>query len=295
MEISWDRVRRIFGYPEPPREVWERQFDYCDDDLRRVANTPFEQINSSDLSYYYHDLAYVELQPELFAYLFPVCLMDWHATLLRDEGCWHGDSEFHYGVYQGKVFEKMVSPEQKMAIFEFFRDSFLLRLERQRGFLDLESKSPLTRWIRRFTSLGIIMPRIDLLWDPWWALETLGSAVASIQYLSGLMYFEGENPIFGPWTSKLDGPYLWENDSQIYASGWTDENVSFLQESLTVQFVSDKLQRAVEMLKDEPEYKIARQVGCDLSDRTEIIESRISELPTLLSSWGAEQQDGWSV
>ena len=88
------------------------------------------QIDFSDLWYYYLDMAYVELQPDLFSYFFPVCLMDWHETLLRNESCSHGDSEFHYGVHRGKVFEKMMSAEQKLAVIEFFRDSFLMRLDR---------------------------------------------------------------------------------------------------------------------------------------------------------------------
>lgn len=55
--IGWTRARRIFGDPKPPRTVSEQQFDYCDDALQRLAGTPFDQIDFSDLWYYYHDLA----------------------------------------------------------------------------------------------------------------------------------------------------------------------------------------------------------------------------------------------
>ena len=126
--ISWSRACEIFGNPQPPTSVWEKQFDYCDDDLKRLANTPYEQMHFSDLWYYYHDLAYVELQAELFAYLFPVCLMDWHFSLMRNEGCSHGDSEFHRGIYQGKIFQKMLTAQQLEEVCEFFRDSFMERL-----------------------------------------------------------------------------------------------------------------------------------------------------------------------
>src|SRR6476660_3165224 len=88
--ITWERARAIFGNAAPPAHVWERQFDYNDDDLKRIAATPFQQIDSSDLWYYFHDLAYVPLQPDLFHYLFPVCLMDWHKTLMMGEPCSHG-------------------------------------------------------------------------------------------------------------------------------------------------------------------------------------------------------------
>lgn len=225
--ISWDRARGIFGNPQPPRQVWERQFDNFDHELQRLAGTPYDQIDSSDLWYYYLDLAYVELQPDLFAYLFPVCLMDWHRTLMQSEPCSHGDSEFHYGVHRGNVFEKMVTSEQRQAIYEFFWDSFLERLDAERGFVYSGSKTPAYGWIFRFNSIGIIMPLTELLWTSWWSLDTPGRAVAALQYCSGLMYRDENNPLFGTWTRDHGGggPYLWENDSNIHDAGWMKDNL----------------------------------------------------------------------
>jgi hypothetical protein len=39
--ISWERVREIFGNPQPPRVVWERRFDYFHNGLQRLAKTPY--------------------------------------------------------------------------------------------------------------------------------------------------------------------------------------------------------------------------------------------------------------
>jgi hypothetical protein len=167
--------------------------------------TSQEQIDFGDLWYYHHDLPYVKLQPDLFDYLFPVCLMDWHDSLMRNVSCCHGDSEFHYGVHKGNIFERMVTPERRDAIFEFFRDSFLERLDAERGFTYSGMGTPAYGWMERFNSVGLIMPRIDLLWEPWWSLETPGRAMAALQYCSGLMYFEGENPLFGLFTKEGGG------------------------------------------------------------------------------------------
>src|SRR6266404_4503753 len=82
MNISWDRARSIFGNAAIPGQVWERQFDSFDEELGRLCRTPSSEIDFSDLWCYYHDLAFVELQPEVFAYLFPVCLMAWHESLM---------------------------------------------------------------------------------------------------------------------------------------------------------------------------------------------------------------------
>ena len=294
MDISWDRVGRIFGHPKPPAEVWERQFDYFDEVLHKLARTPWEKIDFAELWYYHHDLAYVELQPELFAYLFPVCLMDWHETLLQNVGCSHGDSEFHYGIHQGQVFERMLTSQQLVSVFEFFRDSFLVRLDRERGFVYRDSKTPAYGWMGRFNSLGGIIPQIDLLWDSWWSLDTPGRAVAAIQYCSGLMYFEGENPLFGNWTPESGGggPCLWGNDTLIFDMSWLSENVTFLQKTLSAQFVADKLEEAVALLAGEPEHKQVKQVESDLDQYMEIIQSRVKELPSLLAD---PRLEGWTI
>src|SRR5688572_22236798 len=173
-KISWERARAIFGNAGPPAEVWESQFDYFDEALQRLAATPFQAIDASDLWYYFHDLAYVTLQPDLFAYLFPVCLMDWHHTLMRNEACSHGDAEFHYGLLRGNVLDKMLTPRQRESVFEFFRDGFLERLDAERGFAMPADRTTAFAWLQRFNSLALITPRIDLVWNPWWSIETPG-------------------------------------------------------------------------------------------------------------------------
>src|SRR6266853_497341 len=136
------RARGIFGNASPPRDVWERQFDYFDDELRRLCTTPWSEIDFSDLWFYYHDLAHVKLQPEVFAYLFPACLMAWHQSLMDNTGCGVGDAEFHNGVLLGNVFQKMMTPDQQMQVYQFFKDSFLARLDQERGFVYRGSKTP---------------------------------------------------------------------------------------------------------------------------------------------------------
>jgi hypothetical protein len=275
--------------------VWEHQFDYNDDELRRLARTPHEQIDFSDLWFYYHDLAYVELQRDLFNYLFPACLMHWHHSLMENKSCSHGDSEFHYGIHRGKVLEKMVTPKQRDVFYEFFRDSFLERLDRERGFISAGWKTPAHGWIHRFNSVGLIMPRIDLLWNPWWEVDTPGRAVAALEYCSGLMYFEGDNPLFEAWTRGHGdgGPDLWANDSQIYETGWMVENIEFLTTTLNVDYVNGRVAKAAARLKDEPEWENAQRLVDDLPEAQELLALRVTELPQLLSK--PPSGVGWSI
>lgn len=294
MGINWERARSIFGHPRPPVAVWERQFDYFDDELKKLARTPYENIDFGDLWYYHHDLAYVDLQPEVFAYLFPVCLMDWHLTLKSNAPCSHGDSEFHYGLWHGKVLEKMTTPDQRKQIGEFFCDSLLERLDDERGLSVRGSAGTAYEWMFRFNSLGIVMPVIPNVWETWWSFDTVGRAVAALQYLSGLMYFDGENPVFEAWTREDGGggPYLWDNDSDIFSAGWLPENADFLARILTVEFVESKLRQAVRRLEGQPEHAKATQLANDLPDRVELVKSRAAELPNLLRN---SDPTGWSV
>jgi hypothetical protein len=294
--IMWKRVRSIFGNAEPPSQVWERQFDYNDDDLERLAATPYREINRDDLWYYFHDLAYVELQPELFAYLFPVCLMEWHDTLMRNESCAKGDSEFHYGIRQGHVFEKMLTARQRSDVCDFFRDSFLARLDGERGFHCSGMDTSAYGWMGRLNSLGLVVPRIDSLWIPWWNVQSPGRAVCVLQYCSGLIYLVGDNPAFDAWTPERGGGVpLWANDSHLHDAAWLPPNLEFLQETLSVSYVLYKVEQAAKRLAGQPEDTIARQIAFDAARNQALIESRLVELPVLLKGERPNGPEGWSV
>jgi len=279
-EISWGRVRAIFGNPSPPKTVWQRQFDHYDEELAELANTPYDEIDFGDLCLYYNDLAYCELQPDLFNYLFPVCLMHWHESLVNNEEC----TRFHFGVKRGNVFELMLtSPQQQAKVLAFMRDSFLQRLDHEQGF-DCEGGKAYW-WIYRFNSIGLVFPLIAGIWESWWSFDTPGKAIAALKYCSGLMNLGG-------------GPYLWGNDGHIFDSGWRQENLEFLAATLTTEFVNKAVPAAVERLKDEPEWEQAKRLEADLFGYREwscvqdLISARTKELPLLLSS--TKEAKNWS-
>ncbi|MCA9150099.1 MAG: hypothetical protein KDA92_12390 [Planctomycetales bacterium] len=282
--IGWERLRAIFCNPPPVREVWERQFDYFDEELQQLGRTPHDQVEFGDLWYYYHDLAYVELQPDLFAHLFPVCLMDWHRSLIANQTCAHGDSEFHKAVRRGDVFDKMLTIVQRKQVESVCRDSMLYRLDQERGFAFDGMHTPAFGWLMRMNSLGLISHELHLLWQAWWEMSTPGRAVAFLEYCSALLYVYDESPLIDVRTGSAwhVGP-CWENDSLLLDGGWLQENVEFIRTYVTAARITDVVHQAVRVLQNEPESHVAAQIAVDLELRTELLERRLSELPTLLT------------
>src|SRR5882724_7183269 len=115
--------------------------------------------------------------------------------------------------------------------------------------------------------LSFFLPRsIDLLWEPWWNVETPGRAVCVLQYCSGLIYFEGENnPAFDPWTPDKGGggPYLRANDCFGSGHEWMQPNIEFLQYTLSFDYILRKVEQAADRLANEPERDVARKIAAD--------------------------------
>ena len=294
MVVSLQRACAIFGNSAAPAVVWQRQFDYFDDNLKELAQTPLDRIDRSDLWYYYHDLAYCELQPELFAYLFPLCLWDWHLTLQANEPCSHGDSDFHKGLYRGNVLEKMTTPDQREQIYSFLHDSLLEKIDQISQIMALSRLENLA-WLWRLNSLASIVPQVERLWTVWWSMETPGRAMAAVQYVSDLLYFAEENPIFANFPDRPGSddlfPMLAGHDSLIWP-GWLPVNLDFIRTTLTADEVDNSLKGAIAALRATPEVRLVQRFQQDFPDRREILESRLSELPNLLEN---SELQGWSL
>lgn len=300
-EISWNRVRSIFNFPRPPQFIWEQHFDHDQVGFEKFARTPYEEMDFRELAYYHANLAYQELQPEVFAYLFPVCLMDWHETLMNDQPCFHATVGFHEALAHGHVLERMLTDHQRELVFEFFQDSFRAKLETQRGLVSWTHLKKMSRQdflnlvykyaaIHRFNSLGKLLPDIEPLWEILWGMTSPGAAVVAGRYCFDLIYEVGK--ISTNWNSpELSSEYdtgvqfIGENDSEIYGRGWLPENLHFLSEQLTLKFLESKLEQAAEVLRGEPEEATLLEMQQELKLNPEVaainIESLITRLQTI--------------
>ncbi len=133
----------------------------------------------------------------------------------------------------------------------------LARINHERGF-----NSPLT-WLDTFNALGGIAPFIRSLWNQWWLLDTPGKAVCALQYAAHLIYPVEVNPL---WP---EGSWQWQPPLGATKEPWLENNLAFLTRQLTSEMILDGVQKAAEMLRDEPESAMATRISRDaLAART---------------------------
>lgn len=267
--------------------------------MRRLARLrPGEQAEGNDLWQYIHDLRYTDIQGPLFVYLLPFCLQAWCHDLRGIDG-YGGTIEHFYPVLAERhIFDVHLTSKQSAVVSEFMRHAILDEIDDQRGLSFQGSRTRPYRWFGALTTYGVLRPDLDRLWIAWWKLNTIGRAIAAIQYVSCLMYSEKENLVFAPWTPDRGGgpPCLWEYEGHLYAHRWQGSNVSFLKGILTVQRVRAALIHAVEALVGQPEHDTAAAVLRDLPLCTATLEARCAELPLLLETTQSSSTTlEWSV
>lgn len=273
-------MQDVIGRAPKPTSVWQQQFDGEDWALTDLAQSDWNTISRGALGRYFEDMNYQKLQPDLFRHVFPACLNFWHETLMRNESSELGGSEFHHAILHGQVLEKMLTTDQRQRCFDFFKDSYLDRLDVERGFRYTRPGNSANAWIFRFNSIGLVAPVVSELWTSWWSMRSLGHAVSAIMYASGLIYLKGENPIYLPWTRDDGGggPYLTEWDASEFDHVWLDENLRFLGSILTTEYILERVSYAATLLRDQPESELARRVAADAQERTDIIAVRIEDV-----------------
>jgi hypothetical protein len=282
-------LRRGLGAAKPPEKITQASFDGDGRELKRLVQlADGERADGSDLLEYVHILCYVkEIQTDLFAYLLPVCLEEWARDLHSAPDAYSGVIEYLPPAFANpNVTERHLTHEQAAVASAFVREEIVKEMDEQRGLSYGGARARPYRWVRATTTYGVFRPDIELLWKPWWAAETVGRAVAVVQYASCLMYENDENPVFAPWTPKEGGgpPILWEFDGHLYDHCWLEPNVAFLRGALTLDAVEAGLGRAVARLAGEPEHGIAVRVRDDVPMCSDMIEARCAELVGILAS-----------
>jgi len=281
-------LRRSLGVTSPPEKIVQEPFEQNDAHLRRLVRVgPGERPDANDLFRYMEDLRYTQIQGSLLVYLLPICLEVWHDDLRGIDQRYAGVVEHFYPVLADRhVFDEQLSAKQTATVSEFMKKTILDEIDDQRGLSYSGAGARPYRWIRALTTYGVLMPDLEHLWTAWWSLDTIGRAVAAIQYGSCLTYSEYENPVFAPWTGSSGGgpPCLWEFAGHLYAHRWLEPNIIFLRSILNLRAIEELLSRATDRLVGQPEHDTAKALLADLPLCNSVVEERCKELPRFLET-----------
>jgi|SRR5690348_164032 len=281
-------LRKSLGSTHPPEKITQESFEDNDRHLGRLIRLQVgEQPDGNDLYDYMKDLRYTKIQTSLFVYLLPICLEVWRNDVRGVDTSYAGVLEHFYPVLADRrVFDVHLTPKQTAVVSDFMRTAILEEIDQQRGLAFQGKGARPYRWVGELTTYGVLLPDIERLWTAWWSLDTIGRAVAAIQYISCLMYPETENPIFARWTPNGGGgpPCLWEFEGHLYTHRWLDQNVAFLRKTLSVQNLGDALACAAHQLAGQPEQSIATLVKEDFPRFEGTVATRCVNLPQLLAA-----------
>jgi hypothetical protein len=154
--------------------------------LRRLLRTkPGERPDLQDLWEYLQDLRYTDIQSSLLAYLLPFCLELWCEDLRGTSNEYGG--YFYPVLVDRAIFDKHLTSKQNAAVSEFMRQTILEEIDDQLGLAYQGSKARPYRWIGALTTYGVLLPDVYRVWGTWWSLDTVGRAIAAVQYISCLI------------------------------------------------------------------------------------------------------------
>src|ERR1700758_1411041 len=219
-------LRRAFSSAKVPARITQEAFDSSPEHLHRLARLhPGDRASASDLWAYTQDLLYGhEIQAGLFAYLLPFCLEAWREDLHGITSEYGGFVEYLYPVLANKRAVEQLDEVLKAAASDFMKGSILEEIDNQRGLSYSGSGTRPYRWIHAITTYGVLFADLDRIWNVWWSIETVGKAIAIVQYTSCLLYPTNENPVFARWTPDGGGgpPCLWEFAGHLYDHRWLE-------------------------------------------------------------------------
>jgi hypothetical protein len=201
------QLRRAYGRVSAPERITQEAFDFDDHHLRRLARLRSgDRAEGQDLWEYTQDLLYTEIQGPLLVYLLPFCLQAWRDDLRGVRSEYGGFVEYFYPVLADRgVFTTYLTAKQTAAVSQFMREAILDEIDDQRGLAYQGANARPYRWIAALNNHGVLLPDLHELWEIWWTTETVGRAVAAVQYISSLMYQETDNAVFATWAPEKGG------------------------------------------------------------------------------------------
>ena len=291
MRASLQDVTKVIKSNGMPVMITQEPFDHDPGHYQRLGRLQSASPDNSDLVDYALDMQYMELQPDLLRHLTPVLLAAWRRDLFEGDAAGYGGfvEYFWPALLKGTALRKLFTEREQAAFITFIRNSILDRLDSEDSLRFSGMGASPYRWVHSIVSYGVLFPDIEDLWNEWWQTKTPGHAIAAFQYASALMYEAEKNPVFAPWTPDKGGgaPALWDCGCHLFDTGWKEENVLFLKQTLSVDYLTERLRLALEKIHNLPVGETASRIVGDIPRQGALLALRIEEVPKLLANVSA--------
>jgi hypothetical protein len=284
------RIKEIFDDPVPPRQVIEDQFDGAQDDLIRTATKPWHEIDQSDYWHYLLDLCYVDLQQDLFDYLFPAFLIRWWEGQLTRLGGPASECDFYRAIDGGQVFTKMMDESRREQVLRWMTDAYIEGVDAWSNELSVEYNSSgpnnLNGPLIRFNALGQSVPVIGPILEQLGNIQTIGRAQWWLVFATSIVLNVNQRPAAVPsWTPYRGGGVLWtiKSATSISDHGFLPENLEALASFLDYERLTALVEQSADLIPSFPHGDWARSTWEDCLGYPQRVAKRLENLFYLLS------------
>lgn len=280
LDEQWDRFRNAFARVPKPAQAKGCECPSClsDEEIHALLDSdPSKIVESDNIQVYVENVLGTIGTKEEFAYLLPLLARVW-AERLDDPRDAYPDY-FWQALIRQEFFATYLSDPLKAAASEFLKAALLDRLGQEGPLRQIKGVAGIHSWLRDLSGYASVADDYHLLWTGWWDMPSAGHAVAAVEFASLLAFEDENNPVFHKWTPLGGGgPPDLRMCGGPWSTYWRLNNLTFLRESLTPDFMKISTCRACERLQGQEGENLARAVyEAVLSDRAGVRE-RIEHL-----------------
>jgi hypothetical protein len=278
------RLIEIFDNPIPPKTISEEQFDNAQEELIKTARKVWHEIDQEDYWHYLMDLKYVDLQQDLFDYLFPAFLIRWWEGLLNGSGGPDSETDFYAAVDGGNIFTQMMSESRRQKVFEWMTDAYLESVDSYSDQAVLEQKavgSNTLEWpLGAFNAIGQSVPITKSILTKLADVSNIGRAQWWLVLASGIIWKNGLCPHMPGCNSsdKFSGISINYTLASIYDHGYREENLRAITNFVTYELLLAMLKESLQVLTNTPFEEWSQRVLEKASAEPELIASRIDHV-----------------
>jgi hypothetical protein len=284
MQRPFDKLVAVLGREKPPTVIWQEPFDYVRGHCERLCDRR-QRPQNVDFCDYLLDYKYMEVQEDLLRYLLPKVLFAWGQDLLGTTKEYGGMAEQVFASLSARpLHPEFFNEEEFDATMQYVASLILEAMGQETTFPPAGYHRTHYSWFYALGSFMVVFPRLDYLWERWWSLPNEALSLRMVEYVSCLLYENMDNPVFAPHTRNKGGgpPSLVETDGHIFDQTTHPDNVAFLEATLSVDYVHERLQAARATITTPENRRILDQILEEFELQSIILEERLADFPKLL-------------